>query len=644
LFARLNSDFTDHNQTISYDDGRMNWRLRQGENVTDQQMHSLKLNYDLNFLTANISANYTSSGNILDESPVLDFNQTQAVRIVGRERDNKVPQDLLYLQSDFHGDSAVVLRSGNLFSSDYKETKYTYKADFEVPYSMGTAVSGFFKFGGQIYNQENTNDQETPYLGFNGSVNSTDQGIQTNLMKTIRDEYGITVNNRGELTGQYFINPDKELFDPFLNDKYGDIYFLSDPDKLVRILKYIIGKPEFDASNSDYSIGREGGWYDGPYQQLTNDYKYNEDYYAGYAMTRVNWMDFMLIGGLRYEKVHSEYFAYNARDIRNAQQQVMYDTTSITENEFVLPMGQIKYSPFEWMDVRYAYTQTLARPDYSSISPKFTISNENPGNVFTGNPDLKPAKAFNHDLSFTFHANKLGLLTIGGFYKTIENFVYGASYRLDAADRANIDTLSRYQVIRNGGAVVSPYKEATIYRPLNNPYDATVKGLELDFQHNFWYLPAPFNNMVFGINYARIFSKTRYPFYDVEVQVVGRDRIAVLIDSSSSGRLIDQPNHVLNSYIGYDYKGFSSRLSFLFQDNSNRNNGGAYPENNSFTKEYFRIDFSARQKLPFYNSELFLDVTNLNDQNTSWIQRSTGGFQGIQNYGLTANLGIRIRY
>jgi TonB-dependent receptor len=321
----------------------------------------------------------------------------------------------------------------------------------------------------------------------------------------------------------------------------------------------------------------------------------------------------------------------------------MWDTTAVNENEFVLPMVQIKYTPFDWMDFRYAYTQTLSRPDYHSLSPKFTIDQNN--DIFAGNPDLEPAKAFNHDVNLTFHNNELGLLTIGGFYKTIENFVYSARYRLDAAQNAGIDNIQRYQVIRDGVIVVNPVSTGGyVSRPLNNIYDATVKGIELDFQHSFWYLPAPFNNMVFGINYARIYSESEYPYYYIYVVTDPRPARNFLGDSSYTGRLIDQPNHILNTYIGYDYLGFSTRLSVLFQDNSARGNGGEYPENDSNTKEYFRVDFSARQKLPWFNSELFLDVSNLNDENTSWVQNSTGGFQGIQNYGLTANLGLRIRY
>ena len=157
-------------------------------------------------------------------------------------------------------------------------------------------------------------------------------------------------------------------------------------------------------------------------------------------------------------------------------------------------------------------------------------------------------------------------------------------------------------------------------------------------------MPEPFNNIVLGINYANIKSETMYPFYDIAIIPGTRPPQFALVDSAASGRLINQPNHILNTYIGYDIKGFSARLSFLFQDNSARGNGGRYPEFDSYTTEYFRIDFSARQILPWYNIELFLDVSNLNNANTSWIQRSIEGFRGIQNYGLTANLGIRIKY
>ena len=53
----------------------MDWRLRVGDNIIDQQMHSLKLDYDLKYLTADLSVSYTASRNLLDKSPIINFNQ-----------------------------------------------------------------------------------------------------------------------------------------------------------------------------------------------------------------------------------------------------------------------------------------------------------------------------------------------------------------------------------------------------------------------------------------------------------------------------------------------------------------------------------------------------------------------------------------
>lgn len=636
MYTQLNSDFTDHRQVIEYNSGRMTWNLRSGDNVIRQRMHSLKLDYDFGFLTADLSANYTSSNNDLEDSPSINLNQVDALPV--SERDNVRPQDLTSLVN-FRGPDQVVLRSADLFSSDYEETKWSYKADFEVPFNVGTSLNGFFKFGGHMHNQTNSTDQETPYLAFGqGGAD----GIQGNMMRAIEQEFGLALNEFGDLPGTYFLATDSELFDPFLDNRFGAMHYATNPGVLTDVLDYIIGNPAFDASNSQTSTGAQGGWYDGPFQQLTNDYEYEEDYYATYAMSKLNFLDFMVIGGARYERVNSDYFAYNARDQRNAQAQVMYDTTSTKSNEFLLPMGQIRYSPTRWMDIRYAYTQTLARPDYHQISPKFTITQGN--QIFTGNPDLKPARAYNHDFNITFHGNKLGLLSLGAFYKTIDGFVFTSPYQLDAAERAGVDSLARYTIVRNGNNVVVPQSNATVFRPLNNPNEATVKGIEFEFQTSFWYLPKPLSNVVFGLNYTHIQSETIYPFFDA-VPIPGtRPPQVAFTDSSRTGRLVDQPNDVMNTYLGYDFKGFSARLSFLFQGNAVNYVDGRNPESDGFTRDYFRIDFSARQKLAFANSEVFLDIQNLNNVNTESAQRTMGGYNSIQNYGLTANLGIRVSY
>jgi hypothetical protein len=156
-------------------------------------------------------------------------------------------------------------------------------------------------------------------------------------------------------------------------------------------------------------------------------------------------------------------------------------------------------------------------------------------------------------------------------------------------------------------------------------------------------LPSPFNGVTLGINYTKMSSTARYPFRHPETRIVGpRQTITEVIDSSRTGRLINQPNDIANAYVGYDYKDFSARVSFLFQGNAVSGIGN-YREQDGFTRDYFRIDASVRQVLPWFGIELYLDMNNLNGENNTSAQQSIGGFTNEQNYGLTANIGLRYR-
>jgi hypothetical protein len=166
----------------------------------------------------------------------------------------------------------------------------------------------------------------------------------------------------------------------------------------------------------------------------------------------------------------------------------------------------------------------------------------------------------------------------------------------------------------------------------------------LDFQTRLWYLPKLLDGIVLGINYTMIESEATYPIYDDTTIYYPRPKPAetYVKYSTRKGRLIYQPNDVLNAYIGYEVGGFSARLSFLFQGNS-VSRIGAFPEQDGYTKDYFRIDASVRQKLPWFGAEVYLDASNLNNEINSSAQTSIDGFTNIKNYGTTANLGIRFR-
>jgi hypothetical protein len=256
-------------------------------------------------------------------------------------------------------------------------------------------------------------------------------------------------------------------------------------------------------------------------------------------------------------------------------------------------------------------------------------------NIWAGNPHLNPAHSYNHDAIITFHSNSLGLFSIGGFYKTIKSFTYSTNYNLYQSAPAGLDSIGSY------ADMVTPNSGATLYTFVNSKYDATVKGFEADFQTRLWYLPVPFDGIVLGINYTHIWSEATYPFYQARTSGTRQTGIITTIfDSTRTGRLVNQPNDIMNSYVGYDYRGFSGRVSFLFQGNSVSGIGN-YPEQDGFTDNYFRIDASVKQVLPWWNLQVFLDINNLNSAKIISRQKSIGGFTAESLYGLTANLGIR---
>ena len=642
MFSRLNSNYQDYNTILNYRSDVTNkslgFQYRAGSSNTDLAVNSVEVTNDFGFMTADIIAANTYSRNHLLTSPFYSFFQNGAMKGFTTGDTNIVPEQLTHLVNYNAPGDTTLLGSTSLFLSDYHENDQVYKGDFRIPLNVGSVVSGYFKFGGEYRYNFHANAQSTPYISINRGSGTTANDINRAVVDSLLRYYpnlqfGIT----NQLLASNFTSSDSKLLNSFLGNKFGSIYWAANPSSLNWMMNYISQNPALRAYNSI------GGWFDGPYQNLPNNYHYIERYYAAYLMSELDLgPDFMVVGGARYEEDKGMYSAFNLMDERNPVSQKFFPATVYPENHFWLPMVQARYDVTEWADVRYSYTQTLARPDYSQLSPHFNVSADSPHQLWAGNPGLKPAQAYNHDLELTFHSNDLGLLSIGGFYKEIKNFAYAAEYQLyskSVYDKFGITGLDSLNSFMLGGspALTSADAGATLNTFINSRYIAYIRGIETDFETRFWYLPNPFNGIVFGINYTHIWSKTRYPYFNV---TGARGVVTNYTDSTRAGRLLYQPNDILNTYFGYDFEGFSARLSFVFQGNSVTAVGN-YPEQDGFSQDYFRMDFSARQLLPWKGLELYFDSTNLNGEPNISIENAIRGFTSEQYYGLTADLGIR---
>lgn len=637
MFSQLISNYTDNNQGLDFKNNQINFSNRSGENTISSGVNSLELENDFGFMTVQLKAAGTYSKNSLPWSPYFLFQQTGGVS-TGAVPINTSPEELVK-NVTYKGDQLFYLSSVNLFSTIYEEKNNLLKGDFNIPFNLADDFSGYLKFGGEYISSKHTNDQTTPY--FDPRAVGTTPGtknINAMIMDGLVSQFGFTKDLAvGRFYASNFTTKDGKLMDPFLDDKFGRVFWAADQTNLYGMVNYVSGNPEFDAINASAVV--PGGWFMTEYQKLPNDYDYNEKYGALYLMSQLNvGQSFSVVGGIRWENVTSAFHAYNLLDVRDAikQKANVKEVTVYPSNHFLLPMVQFKYTPFDWVNVRYAFTQTLARPDYHQLTPHFTIAN---GSMYvnSGNPSLKPAQAFNHDFMVTFHGNELGLLSVGAFYKEVKNFTYSTSYVL----RAGKYTLPGRDSVKSFDMLGSPPGNgATLSTYINSRYLAYIRGVEIDFQTRFWYLPFPLDGLLLGINYTHINSETRYPWTKERVGGTRTNPTYIQIDSSRSGRLIFQPNDIANVYLGYDYEGFSMKVSFVFQGNSVSFVGG-WPEADGFTTDYFRTDIAVRQKLPWYDLQVFLDINNINNRQNISRQTTISGFTNQKNYGLTANLGVR---
>ena len=631
VLSRLNSDVKDYRTILDYQFHNINFRYREGETKTDMAVNTLEYTNDFGFMSTELKFANTYSRNYAPGSPQFDFTQTGG--IPGATEVNAIPE-VLSRTVRFLGDTAVYLTNVSEFSADYKEVDQVYKGDFKIPFNFEEITSGFFKFGGEYRRNDHTNEQGTPYAGIRpGSP------ISTQMVNLIMQHYPVVLDSAaGYFPGSNFTSTNGDLYESFLDDRFGGVLWMSDPTILNGIVGLVSSDPSVNAINS--SGTNAGGWFDGPYQRLPNQYEYLENCYAGYLMSNLNFgQDVSIVGGVRWEEVKSTFVAYNLADGRDATRQAVDTVTVHPGNNYWLPMVQGKWDAFSWGDVRYSYTQTLARPDYHQLSPHFNMDYTG-FFVWAGNPNLVPAEAINHDLIVTLHNNELGLLSVGGFYKEIDHFSFATEYALHPSAPPGLDSIGSYTVSTGAGSI-NPKDGALLRTFVNSPYTAYVRGVEVDFQTRLWYLPGFLDGISLGINYTHIWSSATYPWRnDTTIIIPPRTARVVTLDRTRTGRLINQPNDVLNAYIGYDLGGFSARLSFLFQGNS-ISNIGAFAEQDGFTQDYFRMDLAVRQKLPWAGLQIFLDINNLNSEINEAAQASINGFTSQQNYGTTASVGLR---
>ena len=337
-----------------------------------------------------------------------------------------------------------------------------------------------------------------------------------------------------------------------------------------------------------------------------------EDYWgwerlvAAYAMAEINLgKRLTIIPGVRFEQLHNEYSAYKVSQNTQYIYAIKDTLTRPVDHNNFLPHFHLRYRITDWWDLRFSYNQTLSRPDYDHAIPSVYYHEINVSGA-AGNPNIKPAVSENFDANFTFYSRKMGLITIGGYMKRIEDIFYMQPTLIKNIPDTTIITefpIETYPSLLNNST--------DFY--VNSPYTAYVRGLEVEWQSNFSWLRAPFNGIVLNVNYTHVWSETKYMQDRIRYERVPGSFIPqpVEVDTFYVNRLLHQANDIANVSLGYDYKGFSARVSFRFQGNV-ISNIATRPEENEYTNNIYAYDFVVKQRIPlkFAKFEVFANAIN----------------------------------
>jgi outer membrane receptor protein involved in Fe transport len=284
----------------------------------------------------------------------------------------------------------------------------------------------------------------------------------------------------------------------------------------------------------------------------------------------------------------------------------------------------------------------------------------NTGNSITSNnPYLFPSSAWNFDLGVSVKNEKIGLFTVYGFYKEISDLIFTMNgYKPSkkgqiVGGQADLDS----RIL--GSEYYNPFylnAGGTTNLPVNNPEKAYVSGLELSWQTNFWYLPGILKGLVLDINYTILQTTTKYPYFQsVQIGVDTSGFIPQPIYGQQyltrNGPMQDQPQQILNVILGWDYKGFSSRVSYRFQAKTVESLDARYSVFDSYYDTFSLWDLMLNQKIT-KNISAYANLSNIGNHIDDYYfgaQPAHGSYPArealptsSQFYGFRAQVGVRI--
>jgi TonB-dependent receptor len=519
------------------------------------------------------------------------------------------------LNAATHDTNATIMRTLETRYGYTKEQIFSAALDFNTPLYFSNDISAMIKFGGKYEYRDRKKDIDVT----NGNDFGLASGAQ--IIDQLKAEFPWFTDLGDGLRVSMSPFMDRNFdYGTFLGGEYEMIY-PQDFSRMQEMMDFVYGNQIPGNISYSHNIG----------SSLTNDYWGEEHISAAYIMATINFGQTLSITpGVRYQQLKTTYTGVQGLQGPNSGSDYEHQLVTHTAyHPYWLPDVLVRFKPLDWFDVRLSYTNTLSYPDYNALSPRINVFSS-AGELQWNGFQLDPIRSTNYDVYLSFYDNTIGLFTAGAFLKQITDLIYEYSFTPPTPEE-----LAKY------------YPEWTERTPsqagikvftfINNPFTIDNYGMELDWQSHFWYLPGILSGLIMNVNYTHIFSEAEYPY---ELTTSGFPRR--YIDTSYFAPLLYQPDDILNFTIGYDYEGFSIRVSSIYSADI-FTGPTQWSQLRAFSTAYNKWDASIKQELPFWHGmEVFLNLVNINSaEDKSAITAETGVPSQIQSFDYMLEFGVR---
>jgi TonB-dependent receptor len=377
--------------------------------------------------------------------------------------------------------------------------------------------------------------------------------------------------------------------------------------------------------------------------------------------------------GLRYEQtdVVSDALSPNYTGllwVAGNELQLQFQGTTFTQlkgdYDYLLPNFDFSMDITDSLKYRTSLSRTLARPGYLQIQGGPTLDSPvriGGGTGYVGDPTLEPYVSDNVDLSLEFYYGNGSYVSVGYFYKDVQNFIgtatvtdqpfglphpalgplgreaqaatgssdAGVLYDWILTNRPNAQGVNAAARTIAGVAGRDPASPFNLSIPVNIE-QASLDGWELMLQHNF-------GESGFGViaNYTYVDADVGYDNLLCEQPNCNLSQQFVVTGLSNSANFI--------AY--YDKHGIGVRLAYNWREKflagTGQDNVGNGPP--TYVDDYGQWDLNASYQLTD-NFIVFTDILNLTNETVYVHGRSEDQVLFATQYGTRYNVGVRYKF